>query len=170
MHLRSFATRVALVSLLTGACGTEVPSTSHTPTAGAAASPTGAPTSAATPAAHLTLRRTPTPIRSLALASAITLIQPLLVSFVMLVPTGAPAVHAIGCITVALVLVLELGVVVRIHRRTHAEGSGWLIYRFRIPLAAAAVLAVGGAGMLVGWSPAVWAAALFVFGTVIVGV
>ena len=119
---------------------------------------------------HLTLRRAPTPVTSLALASAITLIQPLLVSFVMLIPTGAPAVQAAGCLIVAAVLVVELGVVLRIHRRSHAEAAGWLAYRFGIPLAASAVLAAGATGMLLGWLPAVWAPALFVFATVIVGV
>lgn len=119
---------------------------------------------------HRTLRRAPTPVTSLALASAITLIQPLLVSFVMLIPTGAPTVQAAGCLIVAAVLVVELGVVLRIHRRSHAEASGWLAYRFGIPLVAAAVLAAGAIGMLVGWPPAVSAPALFVFATVIVGV
>jgi hypothetical protein len=119
---------------------------------------------------HLTLRRAPAPVRSLALASAITLIQPLLVSFVMLIPTGAPRVHATGSVVIAAVLVVELGFVLRIHRRSHAESAGWLAYRFGIPLAASAALAAGAIGMLVGWSPAVWAPALFVFATVIVGV
>lgn len=119
---------------------------------------------------HLTLRRAPTPVTSLALASAITLIQPLLVSFVMLIPTDAPTVHAAGCLIVAAVLVVELGVVLRIHRRSHTEAFGWLAYRFGIPLAAAAVLGAGAIGMLLGWPPAVWAPALFVFATVIVGV
>lgn len=119
---------------------------------------------------HLTLRRAPTPVRSLALASAITLIQPLLVSFVMLIPTGAPAVHAAGTLIVAAVLVVELRLVLRIHRRAHAEPAGWQVYRFGIPLAASSVLAAGAVGMLLGWTPAVWAPALFVFATVIVGV
>jgi hypothetical protein len=119
---------------------------------------------------HLTLRRAPTPVRSLALASAITLIQPLLVSLVMLIPTGAPVVHAAGSIVVALVLVVELGVVLRIEWRSRAEATGWLVYRFAIPLAASAVLIAGGVGMLLGWPLAVWAPAVFVFATVIVGV
>ena len=50
MRLRKFATWVALVSLLTGACGTPVPSTSNVPTA----APPGAPPSAATPAGQAT--------------------------------------------------------------------------------------------------------------------
>jgi hypothetical protein len=119
---------------------------------------------------HLTLRRAPTPVRSLALASAITLIQPLLVSFVMLIPTGAPVVHAAGSIVVAFVLLVELGVVLRIQWRSRAEAVGWLVYRFGIPLAASAVLTAGGVGMLLGWPLAVWAPALFVFATVNVGV
>jgi hypothetical protein len=119
---------------------------------------------------HLTLRRPATPVKSLALASAITLIQPLLVSFVMLIPAAAPGVHAVGSIVVAAVLIVELGVVFRLHGRSNAEASAWLAYRFGIPLAAAGILALGGVGMLVGWSLAVWAPALFVFATVIVGV
>jgi len=63
MHLRSFVAWVALVSLLTGACDTRVPSTSHGPTAGAAASPTGTPTSAATPAGQATEAPNP-PLRA----------------------------------------------------------------------------------------------------------
>ena len=119
---------------------------------------------------QLTLRRAATPIRSLALASAITLIQPLIASFVMLIPNGAPGVHAVGSIIVAGVLAVELGVVFRIHRQAHAEAMGWLAYRFGIPLAASAVLAAGALGMLLGWPTAVWAPALFVFATVVVGV
>ena len=119
---------------------------------------------------HLTLRGAGAPVRSLALASAITLIQPLLVSLTMLIPIGAPGLHAVGSIIIAAVLALELAVVLRIHRRTHAETSGWLAYRFGIPVAASAVLGLGGLGMLAGWTAAVWAPALFVFATVIVGV
>lgn len=119
---------------------------------------------------HLTLRRAPALVRSLALASAITLIQPLLVSFVMLVPIGAPAVHAAGSVIVAAVLAVELGVVLRIHLRSHAEPTGWLIYRFGIPIAAAVLLAGGAIGMLLGWPPALWTPALFVFATIVVGV
>lgn len=119
---------------------------------------------------HLTLRQAPGPVRSLALASAITLIQPLLVSFVMLIPIGAPAVHAAGCLIVAAVLAVELGVVLRIHLRSRAEPSGWLVYRFGIPMAASLLLVGGAIGMLAGWPLALWAPALFVFATVIVGV
>ena len=119
---------------------------------------------------HITLRRAEAPTRSLALASAITLIQPLLVSFVMLIPTGAPAVHAAGVLVIAVVLVVELGIVLRIHRRSHAESTGWLAYRFGIPFAASGVLVAGAIGMLLDWPPSVWAPAVFVFATVIVGV
>ena len=118
---------------------------------------------------HLTLRAA-APVKSLALASAITLIQPLLVSFVMLIPIGAPAVHAAGCVIVAAVLAVELGVVLRIHLRSQAEPSGWLVYRFGIPMAASILLGVGAIGIQLGWPSALWTPALFVFATVIVGV
>jgi hypothetical protein len=85
-------------------------------------------------------------------------------------PRCGPGRPCGGSIVVAAVLIVELGVVFRLHWGSNAEASAWLAYRFGIPLAAAGILALGGVGMLLGWSLAVWAPALFVFATVIVGV
>ena len=59
MRLRSIATRVALISLLTGACDTQVPSTSHIPTP----PPTTAPSVAPPPAGQATKAPNP-PLRA----------------------------------------------------------------------------------------------------------
>ncbi|HET7726155.1 MAG TPA: hypothetical protein VFK54_02405, partial [Candidatus Limnocylindrales bacterium] len=48
-QLGSFGARVGLVGLLAWACGTQVPTTSHEPTGGTAASPTGQATEAPDP-------------------------------------------------------------------------------------------------------------------------
>ena len=119
---------------------------------------------------QLTLRLARPAVRSLALGSAITLIQPMLVALLMLMPFGARGLHGIGLLVLAGVLTAQLAVVLRIRVRERAETGAWLFYRFAIPLGAAVLLAGGGIGILAGWSGAVAAPAVAVFVLFVIGV
>jgi hypothetical protein len=119
---------------------------------------------------HLSLRRQTAPVRSLAIGSAITLLFPMLVGLMMLIPTGAPRVHGLGAIVLALILTVELVWVAHLRVADRGDSLPWLVYRLGIPLAACAVLLAGGIGMLAGWEPAVAAPAAFVFAMFVVGV
>lgn len=119
---------------------------------------------------HLSLRRASAAVRSLAVGSAITLLFPMLVGLMMLIPAGAPQVHGFGAIALALILTVELLWVARLRVTDRGDSLPWLAYRLGIPLAACAVLLVGGVGMLAGWEPAVVAPAAFVFAMFVVGV
>jgi modulator of FtsH protease len=119
---------------------------------------------------QLTMRQAGGPVRSLAIGSAITLIQPLLVAVLMLMPEGAPTVHGLGLIVLAIVLGVQLAVVLRIRIRDRGDSLPWLVYRHAIPLAAAAALFGGGVAMLSGLAGAVFVPALAVFALFVVGV
>jgi hypothetical protein len=119
---------------------------------------------------HLSLRQAPGQVRSLALGSAITLLFPMLVALPMLIPVGAPELHALGLLGLALILATELAVVMRMRMLDRGDSVGWLVYRFGIPLSACAVLAAGAVAMLVGWTPGMMAPAIFVFAMFVVGV
>ena len=119
---------------------------------------------------HLSLRRASAPVRSLALGSAITLLFPMLVGLMMLIPVGAPHVHGFGAILLGLILAVELVWVARLRVADGGDSLPWLVYRLGIPLAACAVLVAGGIGMLISWELAVAAPAAFVFATFVVGV
>jgi hypothetical protein len=119
---------------------------------------------------HLSLRRASRPVRSLALGSAITLLFPMLVGLMMLIPVGAPHVHGFGAILLALILTVELAWVAHMRVTDRGDTLPWLAYRLGIPLAACIVLFGGGVGMLVGWEPSVAAPAAFVFALFVVGV
>jgi hypothetical protein len=119
---------------------------------------------------HVTLRRSDEAFGLLALSSAAILVQPLLVSLAMLIPFGAPGVHAAGTFLFAAVTAIEMAMILRSRGGGGERSPAWLVYRDGVPFAACAVLAVGSIGMLAGYSVAVFAPALFVFAMFVVGV
>jgi hypothetical protein len=93
--------------------------------------------------------------RDLAISSGTCLFYAMIIALMMLIPDGRPGVQA-----VLLLLVSGFGAqsarAAYIAARQRHPSRQALIFRFGLPWASMAVLAIAGIGLALSWAPAVW--------------
>jgi hypothetical protein len=104
---------------------------------------------------HLERRARALWYRDLAISSGTSLFYALVVSLVMLIPQGRPAVQAVLLLAAGLLGLQSLRVAFLAARERHPSRQA-LVFRFGLTLASMAVLVAAAVGFALGWAPAVW--------------